>query len=367
MIECLIQRNLQYATTDVRVAYAIIKEKLYNPQFSKVVFILHSQGGIEGSLVIDWLLQELPQNLLAKLEVYTFGNASNHFNNPHRHVHSQTVALRNPLSGTTDSTKYTSATIESPPVLQHPLSSRGQGEQNQQQHPAPTFDTPSVAAESTIPALTSETSSISPSSISGRVIGHIEHYAHTSDFVALWGVLHFATSAPETHIMPRYIGRLFARTSTRGGHQFVQHYLDGMFPLEKDPVTGKFTGCLEEGNEFMESEVVVGVAGDGLEHTRDVVDATEVEVHSSSPVLQKGRLRNRFLESGSRDGDGGITQGESRALNGDGMASYTTASPTKVKVKQLSRLWEYRNGRSPEEKPPLLTVDENGVVRSATM
>ena len=105
MVECLIQRNWGYATKDVRVCYAIIKQKLYNPQYSKVVFILHSQGGIEGSLILDWLLQELPQDLLSKLEVYTFGNAANHFNNPHRHISSQTLAKQNPLAASIDSTQ----------------------------------------------------------------------------------------------------------------------------------------------------------------------------------------------------------------------------------------------------------------------
>lgn len=76
VIECLIQRNFGYATRDVREAYKAVKEHLYNPGLSKVVFILHSQGGIEGGLVLDWLLQELPQDLLAKLEVYTFGCAA---------------------------------------------------------------------------------------------------------------------------------------------------------------------------------------------------------------------------------------------------------------------------------------------------
>jgi len=294
-----------------------------------VVFILHSQGGIEGSLIIDWLLQELPQNLMAKLEVYTFGNAANHFNNPHRHIQSQAAALRNPLAGSTDSTNYAGAS-NNVPVIRQPLVN------GTQPTPAAADPNPSDFSVSSIPALTSETSSISPSSISGRVIGHIEHYAHTSDFVALWGVLHFATSTPESHSLPRYIGRVFARTSTHGGHQFVQHYLDGMFPLEKDPQTGKFTGCVDEGNEFMESEVVIGVAGDESEHTREVVDAAEVEVHSVSPVVQRGRFRGR-------------------------------SSGAKVKVRQLSRLWEYRNGRSPDEKPPLLPVDADGFVRTATM
>ncbi|KAK3321632.1 hypothetical protein B0H66DRAFT_472946 [Apodospora peruviana] len=340
VIECLIQRNLAYATTDVRVCYRIIKEKLYNPQYSKVVFILHSQGGIEGSLILDWLLQELPQNLLAKLEVYTFGNASNHFNNPHRHIYSQDAAKRNPLAASTDSANLAAA-----------RQVNGDFPSNHT-----TTEEPEDNISIAIPPpnlLTSETSALSPSAISGRVIGHIEHYAHTSDFVALWGVLHFATSAPGTHSLPRYIGRVFARTSTRGGHQFVQHYLDGMFPLARDSATGKLIGCAEE-NEFMESEVVLGVAGDEERnhHLREIIDSDAVEVHSVSPVLQRrqpqsqrGRLRNRL--EGSGGGSGAVV----------GV----------VKVKQLSRLWEYRNGRSPEEKPPLLPVDADGVVRMATM
>lgn len=79
-----VQRNLCYSTQDIRDAYAMIKEELLNEKHQKVVFILHSQGGIEGGLVIDWLLDEIPQDRMQRLEVYTFGNAANHFNNPHR-------------------------------------------------------------------------------------------------------------------------------------------------------------------------------------------------------------------------------------------------------------------------------------------
>lgn len=89
LIECLIQRCFTYSTGDVRSAYRLIKEALLNPDCDKAVLILHSQGGIEGGLVIDWLLDELPQNLLHRLEVYTFGNAANHFNNPLCSCHSR--------------------------------------------------------------------------------------------------------------------------------------------------------------------------------------------------------------------------------------------------------------------------------------
>lgn len=363
VLECLIQRNMSYATSDVRMCYRIIKEKLYNPQYSKVVFILHSQGGIEGGLVLDWLLQELPQDLLAKLEVYTFGNAANHFNNPHRHLDTQIQALKHPFAASTDSTKTTNGRLTTSNnhsgLTQLPRA-------DHRQPTAPTLPTnPPLPTNS---SLTAETSSSSPSVISDRAIGHIEHYAHTTDFVALWGVLHFATSAPSSHSMPRFIGRVFARTSERGGHQFCQHYLDGMFPLAHDantgklacdPRTGAFVGCAETGNEFMESEIVVGSEGDEATDEReamatswmgsgcDVEEAErQVELHDTSPVTpvsltQRGRFRTR--------------EGGQKGLG------------AKVKVKELSRLWKYRNGRSPVEKPPLLERDADGVVRNATM
>ncbi|RDA85240.1 hypothetical protein CP532_3293 [Ophiocordyceps camponoti-leonardi (nom. inval.)] len=201
IVECLVQRNFTYATADVRLCYKILRDVLYDPSKTKVVFILHSQGGIEGGLVIDWLLQEMPQDLLSKLEVYTFGNAANHFNNPRRRA--------------------------------------------------------SWRAD--------------------RAIGHIEHYAHNTDFVALCGVIHFAAVRKPPSL---FFGRVFNRSTGRGGHLLNQHYLDGMFPLKRDPWSGQFVGA-DEDNEFM----------------------------------------NEVLD-GHAEGD--------------------------VKVKDLSRLWSYRNGRSPE-------------------
>jgi hypothetical protein len=44
----------------------------------KIVFILHSQGGIEGGLILDWLFAECPRYQLRRMEIYTFGCAANH-------------------------------------------------------------------------------------------------------------------------------------------------------------------------------------------------------------------------------------------------------------------------------------------------
>ncbi|KAK3347906.1 hypothetical protein B0H65DRAFT_158653 [Neurospora tetraspora] len=369
VIECLVQRNLGYATADVRICYRIIKEKLYNPQYSKVIFILHSQGAIEGGMIIDWLLQELPQNLLAKLEVYTFGNAANHFNNPHRNIQSQHNAISNPLAASTDSTNTTAGsgnTEQAQATLSdnQPLTETSP----QQRRTTTTGTTPAATAttaatdtrttegeqvEPSIPSLTSETSAITPSAVSGRAIGHIEHYAHTTDFVALWGILHFATSIPGQRTMPRFIGRVFARTTVRGGHQLCQHYLDGMFPLEKDAKTGAFLGCAETGNEFMESEITVGEAGSEMTAAKEAMEISWLANGIANGIVSGGGEGN-----GDEAAVGGIAVygGHSPVERRGRVRTRRESMPAKVKVKDLSRLWQYRNGRSPNDKPPMRTA-----------
>lgn len=240
VIECLIQRNFSYATQDVRDAYALTKKALLDPQYKKVVLILHSQGGIEGGLIIDWLLAEMPRELLQQLEVYTFGNAANHFNNP----------CKSPAKCT--------------------------------QHPSATC----TPAE--------------------KSIKHIEHYANAGDFVCRWGLLDFLC------IHNRYMGQVFVRPSP--GHQLNQHYLDTMFPLASDRTT-------LDSNEFMETEVDITTPSGCRQGARNMAGQTSVFYTHGSGCVPRG-----VNESGRvRDG-------------------------VKLKVKDLSRLWQYRNGRSPEDE-----------------
>jgi hypothetical protein len=166
-----------------------------------------------------------------------------------------------------------------------------------------------------------------------RAIGHVEHYVHTTDFVALWGLLHFVTNERASPEMPRFIGRVFSRVSARGGHQFCQHYLNGMFPLSRG-MDGEFMGCADR-NDFMDS--VVEVAKKGTEK----VDARE-GFENSWALLAGEAIPSDVAVHGSFHGH----EGELR----DG----------KVRVKHLSRLWQYRNGRSPPGIP-------RGLVRGTTM
>lgn len=78
------QRCFCYATQDVRDAYGFVKQAALNEKYKKIVLILHSQGGVEGGLILDWLFDALDEATLNKFEIFTFGNAANHWNNPSR-------------------------------------------------------------------------------------------------------------------------------------------------------------------------------------------------------------------------------------------------------------------------------------------
>jgi hypothetical protein len=82
VIECLIQRDFNYMTYDALVTYNLVRQALLNESTIKVVLLGHSQGGLIVTLVVDRLLAEMSQDVLAKLEVYTFASAANHLSNP---------------------------------------------------------------------------------------------------------------------------------------------------------------------------------------------------------------------------------------------------------------------------------------------
>jgi len=219
LIQCLVERDLSYPTTDVRQGFATVEKALYEGH-DKVIIILHSQGGIEGSLILDWLYASVPGIALEKIEVYTFGNAANHFNNPQR------VAMVSSKEGN--------------------------------------------------------------NLVDTDVIKHIEHYGNSEDFVARWGVLHYASISVCERMKNRYEGRVFERNGT--GHLLNQHYLGTMFPLDLK----RGWGVLEH-NDFMDSPIVI-----------------------SSTITEQD-------------------------------LSMSSAQPDKKRVGQVSRLWTYRNSRSPED------------------
>lgn len=294
VLQCLLQRNFQFATQDVRTGYARLKGYLYDAEVTKVVFILHSQGGIEGGLIIDWLLQEVPRDLMMKLEVYTFGCAANHFNNPHARVEDQSLAFSSSKSRKGGMFHSTGSSLQQVSDAAH-------------EHPAHTAE-------------------------SGKVIAHIEHYGHTEDFVARWGVLNYLTTKTGPTI-PRYMGRIFVRAAM--GHQFIGHYLDGMFPLKRKRNSSgdevPFTGA-DNCSAFMEEDMGFDEINEDGDMNREAVSAFSSDESSSSSSDDQDEVS---VASTSSRGNA-VKTNAMRAMY-----------PSGLKVKDLSRLWKYRNGRCP--------------------
>ncbi|KAK8864126.1 hypothetical protein IAR55_001372 [Kwoniella newhampshirensis] len=85
VLECILQREFLWPTTDAREGYNIIAQEIAKPHKKKIVLLAHSQGGIILSSWIDQLLSDFSADILAKVEVYTFASAATHFSIPATH------------------------------------------------------------------------------------------------------------------------------------------------------------------------------------------------------------------------------------------------------------------------------------------
>lgn len=105
-----------------------------------------------------------------------------------------------------------------------------------------------------------------------------------------------------------------------------------MFPLALDAETGRFVGCAEA-NEFMDSVAEPGAPGSEEEALREGIENNLARLRQDSEL---------------EDDDGVSVRGS--FYEGD---RWDRIRDGKVRVKHLSRLWLYRNGRSPppEAKP----------------
>lgn len=84
LIECLLQRDIDFQTAVTLIAEPIIKNYLEDTQnVDKVVIVAHSQGGIIVSDILKVMFSEVDWNKIHhRLEVYTFASAAMNFPNP---------------------------------------------------------------------------------------------------------------------------------------------------------------------------------------------------------------------------------------------------------------------------------------------
>lgn len=152
------------------------------------------------------------------------------------------------------------------------------------------------------------------------------------------------------------------------GHQFNQHYLDSMFPLK--PVSSSstpllpspsspfhnpeenrggignsgFLGADEEGNDFMSSTIELGAASDEKRDERESCEMSYLGTHGVPLDNGEEEVLLRDMSPVSTFGSGSGS-GLTAAL---GMRNGIGKGNKGFTVGDLSRLWLYRNGKSPK-------------------
>ncbi|KAL8724975.1 MAG: hypothetical protein Q9166_007649 [cf. Caloplaca sp. 2 TL-2023] len=251
-------------------------------------------------VIKDYLVDEQVEKLV--LEIYTFGSAASHFHNP-------------PIASTSASTATAS-------------------------------------------------SSTSPAHANTNIIRHIEHYANEFDMVPRWGVLYAVSNL----VNNRYAGSVFVRAGA-SGHMFVDHYLDPMFPLGKHQASKavvKIKNRQASGNN--RANGFINPVNDQVEEARSYLDAI-VDVDDIIPLKRRTSSPPKSLIPSSMQMKGRKNPGtrESHdipAINGNGLINcqvmvngcditdedLVMEQQARGKmVKDLSRLWLYLGGNSPED------------------
>ena len=147
-----------------------------------------------------------------------------------------------------------------------------------------------------------------------RQIHHIEHYCNEHDFVARFGALHFTRDKSST----RFAGKVFQHMG-QGGHLLNQHYIDVMFSSEDSAFLNQVVDVEEE-------EATVSKNGEAR-----VTEVPSGPAHGETEVIQLGAL--------------GVATGAVTAGDAAPIAERRRGQT----VKELSRLWRYRNGASPHD------------------
>ncbi|RMZ86562.1 hypothetical protein DV736_g6206, partial [Chaetothyriales sp. CBS 134916] len=205
VLECIFQRTFSYATLDVRIAYAGITNILTDDSVTKVVLISHSQGAIEACLVLDWLYCTMSAAELQKLEIYTFGNAMNHWNCPSQTSGAPTIRHIEHYVNRWD-------WVSRFGILHfRPLSTM----------PDPVPNGTTVIAD-TLQTFTTKTSD---SGISMRTTNKL------GELILISRKKRTSTASLESKLAAphRFAGRLFLQDAP--GHMLNQHYFDSLFPM----------------------------------------------------------------------------------------------------------------------------------------
>ncbi|ETI22813.1 hypothetical protein G647_06889 [Cladophialophora carrionii CBS 160.54] len=376
VLECIIQRDLSFATTDIRTAYAALQEILSDDNIHKVVLILHSQGGIEGGLVLDWLYDTVAADQLRKLEIYTFGNAANHWNAP---VISTSTARSTREAPTTN----TSDGVTSQRIVQHiehyanegdyvskfgilhfrpdqaklmpptnavpdgnvspppPPTAQPRAFPNRNVSPPPATPTPQPPA-SRSPTTKTKTQTMKVNAKAATYPSSSATRTPKLRTASTWVPRsHTWTTSPHTPIERRrdlqhaqennrFFGRLFKRASS--GHMLNQHYLGNIFEMEGLDPRDRSRGRVKSGNAFMDQSV----------------DMAVLEQWDTVQAVAEGLSEDRDRDGGG-DSGGFVEARASTSASASASPNASIPATNGIQIKQLSRLWGYCNGASPRD------------------
>ncbi len=292
VLESMFQRTFAFPTLDIRNAYKTLSELVNDDDIKKLVLIAHSQGAIEAGMMLDWVYATMPMEKVGKLEVFTFGNAANHWNNP--------------------------TGVDSKPVIKHLEHYVNDGDWVARfgiLHFRQTHNT------------SNETSSKSPSldrTSEEKQPGGYQITPMTPDDKGKKK----STSELESskREKDRFKGLIFKRTNC-SGHQMNQHYLDNIFVMdEKLSNVLDGDGVSSQNRDAVDGNQLGMVRFMEMEFDRELFERDNVVV-PVAPNQQHGQAANNLVQGG-REGE-------------------KQAKPSKVKDK--SRLWLYRNGNTPKD------------------
>ncbi|RDW71720.1 hypothetical protein BP5796_07754 [Coleophoma crateriformis] len=291
LFSSLLAHCISFTTPTSTNLYTQLREPLLSPTMRKVIVLGHGTGAHLISLALDKLHADLPIDVLAKLEIYTFGSGATHLSNPPFVLEGSTSA--NGLGTITRA----DGSIISP--VKATLASRGYR----------TEDTE-------------------------RVLPHCEHYALSNDITAKCGILHHTRNTLDN----RFCGRVFA--IDRPGF-LLTHYLNTLFPI--NPLTTP--------NKALDEIVSVEVqTAEKREFTAQGVSMplktlSHSPRNSLSPLGSPRPLSQSAKEERRRSWNIGGIYGT--GMDSIGQARNSARENEGKSVRQLSRLWRYVGGARP--------------------
>ncbi|KAI4119253.1 MAG: hypothetical protein LQ338_007304 [Usnochroma carphineum] len=183
---------------------------------------------------------------------------------------------------------------------------------------------------------------------SSPCIPHIEHYANEHDMVPRWGVLY----AIKHLVTNRYAGNVFIRMGA-SGHMFVEHYIDPIFSPPEYAKGNKVKPAIKVAYGSTNGHAVEEAADSYLDAIVDLDTETQMKRKKNSGLMSLVRGKNRRISAvlDARSANGiGVHAANGTVNSVEDGQNVIIAAPARGKtVKELSRLWKYLGGASPED------------------